>query len=266
MPLGGEALSATDREALLGRLAGVRRAIAAASNAHHADATPPATYAQRAAGGRTAFVRLLAASKWQSVAAVCALFDAGVQDFAENYVQELVTKARAVAATGRRPRWHLVGSLQRNKVAAAATCADCVQTVDRAALVHTLARAAQGRLAPLDVMLQLNLDGPQHAGGARGGCAPAAVPALAQAVLAAPTLRLVGLMAVAPRGVPGQNAFAQLAAVGRALRAVPGAERAGELSMGMSDDFADAVAEGATMVRIGTALFGPRPPPKVLSP
>ena len=262
----GETLTDAAREALLERLAGVRRALAAAVNARDAHASPPHGDAPRAAGGPKGCVRLLAASKRQSVAAVCALFDAGVQDFAENYVQELATKARAVAATGRRPRWHLVGSLQRNKVAAAVACADCVQTVDRAALVQALARAAHGRTTPLAVMLQLNLDGPQIAGGARGGCAPAALPALARAVLAAPKLRLVGLMAVAPRGGPGRDAFAQLAAAGRALRAMPGAEGACGLSMGMSDDFADAVAEGATMVRIGTALFGPRPPPKVLSP
>lgn len=236
-----------ERQTLLARLASVRRTLAeAARTADESDAKGP--------------VRLLAASKLQPAAAVCALYDAGVQDFAENYVRELVDKARAVASTGRRPRWHLVGQLQRNKVAAAASVADCVQSLDGPRLLAALARVAAKRAAPLEVLVQVNLD-PEPAPG-RGGCPLDACTSLAAAVLATPKLRLCGLMGVAPQRSPARAAFARLAALGRAVRALPGGADARVLSMGMSHDFADAVAEGATMVRIGTALFGPRPPRK----
>lgn len=242
-------LSAAERDGLLARLAHVRAAVAAAVAARRPAAAPDAP----------GDVRLLAASKRQPAAALCALYDAGVHDFAENYVQELVAKARALAATGRRPRWHLVGTLQRNKAALAASCADWVHALDDARLVHALARAATGRTAPLPVLLQLRL-GPPAEG--RGGCPPAGLVALAQAVLAEPTLRLAGLMGLPAREHPAEPSFAALAEHARALRRLPGAAGAGELSMGMSADFAAAIAQGATMVRIGTALFGPRPPPK----
>lgn len=246
-PAAATVLAKPEREALLARLVAVRRALAAAAPcAQHAHAT--------------ATVRLLAASKLQPVAAVCVLYDAGVREFAENYVQELLDKARAVAATGRRPRWHLVGQLQRNKVAAAVSVADCVQSVDGPRLLAAVARAAAKRAAPLDVLVQVNLDRKPAPG--RGGCPPEACTSLAAAVLAAPGLRLRGLMGVAPKDGPARVAFARLAALGRAVRALPGGAGAAALSMGMSHDFADAVAEGATMVRLGTALFGPRPPRK----
>jgi pyridoxal phosphate enzyme (YggS family) len=174
--------------------------------------------------------------------------------FGENYVQEAAPKIAALA--GRGIEWHLIGHLQSNKAAQAAALFDWVQSVDRAKLVTALAAARDPGLPPLNVLIQVNVDG--EAG--KHGCTPDAVPALAQAIAARPGLALRGLMAIPephPDPARRREAFAAMRDLLQALRtAHPGVDT---LSMGMSEDFELAIAEGATMVRIGTALFGPRP-------
>lgn len=199
---------------------------------------------------------LVAVSKFQPAAAVAELADAGQRAFGENYVQE----AQAKQAQLDRPdlEWHLIGHLQSNKAALAAELFDWVQSVDRTKLVDALAAARPPGRAPLNVLLQVNID--DEAG--KHGCAPEQVQALAAWVAARTTLALRGLMAIpAPHADPAlrRAAFARMKALFDALAAAhPGVDT---LSMGMSGDFALAVAEGATMVRIGTALFGSRPAP-----
>jgi pyridoxal phosphate enzyme (YggS family) len=174
--------------------------------------------------------------------------------FGENYVQEAAPKIAALA--GRGIEWHLIGHLQSNKATHAAALFDWVQSVDRVKLVTALASARDPELPPLNVLIQVNVDG--EAG--KHGCAPAEVPGLAGAITAQPTLALRGLMAIPephPDSGRRRDAFAAMRALHEALRADH--PHADTLSMGMSEDFELAIAEGATMVRIGTALFGPRP-------
>lgn len=203
--------------------------------------------------GRPAGVKLLAVSKTRSAAEVAALAAAGQRAFGENYVQEGVAKARELAHLGL--EWHLVGHLQSNKAREAATWFDWVESVDRPKLVQALDAARPADRPPLDVLIQVNVDDEAS----KSGCAPAEVPALASAIAAAPRLRLRGLMAIpAPAPDPEQRraSFRTLRRLFDELAAThPGVDT---LSMGMSDDFPLAIAEGATMVRIGTALFGPR--------
>ncbi|MCW2620057.1 MAG: hypothetical protein JWR28_3206 [Modestobacter sp.] len=213
--------------------------------------------AARAAGRDPATVRLLAVSKTWPADDVRALAALGQRHFAENRVQELAGKAAELAAELPDLRWHLVGQLQRNKATAAARLGVTVHSVDRAALVEALDRAAEREQRVLDVYVQVDLGGPAGELGARGGALPADVPALADAVGESAALRLRGLMAVAPRRREPAPAFARLAELAERIRAThPGAS---ELSAGMSGDLEAAVTAGATVVRVGTALFGARP-------
>ena len=197
--------------------------------------------------------RLLAVSKTQSATAVAALAAAGQRAFGENYVQEAQAKARELATSGL--EWHLIGHLQSNKAEVAATVFDWVQTVDRAKLIPALAKHRPSERTPLNVLIQVNIDDEAS----KHGCAPAEVPALVAAIVAEPRLRLRGLMAI-PAPHPDielrRDAYRRMADLFKHLALQhPGADT---LSMGMSDDFALAIAEGATMVRVGTALFGRR--------
>jgi hypothetical protein len=212
--------------------------------------------AARAAGRDPAGVRLLAVSKTWPADDVRALVALGQRHFAENRVQELTAKAAALADLPEL-RWHLVGQLQRNKAAAVVRLRATVHSVDRPALAEALNRAAERGEHPVDVYVQVDLGGPEGQLGERGGADPADVPALADAVADAPGLRLRGLMAVAPRGGDPAPAFALLAELAARVRADhPGSS---ELSAGMSGDLEAAVTAGATVVRVGTALFGARP-------
>jgi PLP dependent protein len=211
--------------------------------------------AARAAGREPSSVALLAVSKTWPADDVRALAALGQRDFGENRAQELLGKAGELADLPL--RWHFIGQLQRNKAAAVARLGAVVHTVDRAGLAGTLDRAGREREQPLDVLVQVDLGGVAGEVAARGGAAPEDVPALADLVASCGGLRLRGLMAVAPRGGEPGPAFERLAALAARVRADhPGAT---ELSAGMSGDLEEAVAAGATVVRVGTALFGDRP-------
>jgi len=200
-------------------------------------------------------VRLLAVSKTKPAEAVAALAAQGQRAFGENYVQEAADKIAALAPLGL--EWHLIGHLQSNKADTAARLFDWVQTVDRPKLVDALARHRPAELPPLNVLVQVNIDDE----GSKSGCAPEDIDALADAVAVQPRLRLRGLMAIPapfPDEAPRRAAFRRMRALFDALATRhPGIDT---LSMGMSGDFELAIAEGATMVRVGTALFGARPP------
>ena len=203
-----------------------------------------AAAAQRV-GRDPAAVRLIAVSKTKSAAQVSAAIAAGVKDVGENYVQEAIAKRPAVDGAA---SWHLIGHLQRNKVAKALETFDCVHTVDSAALGETLARQVAQRAAPLPIFVEVNIGGEAS----KHGVAPRDLPALLGA-LRDPHLSVRGLMTVPP---PGDALTTR--AFFRHLRQL--AETAGlaELSMGMTDDFEVAVEEGSTMVRVGRAIFGVR--------
>jgi len=197
---------------------------------------------------------LLAVSKTQPAEAVAALAAAGQHAFGENYVQEALAKQQALA--GLRLEWHLVGHLQSNKAREAATHFDWVQTVDRPKLVGALARHRPHGMASLNVLIQVNIDDESS----KHGCAPAEVEGLAERIVAEPALALRGLMAI-PAPHPDlalrRDAFRRMKALFDDLASRH--PQVDTLSMGMTDDMDLAIAEGATMVRIGTALFGARP-------
>ena len=198
--------------------------------------------------------RLLAVSKTRTAGEIADLVAAGQRAFGENYVQEALPKIDALRERGL--EWHLIGHLQSNKADAAARAFDWVQSVDRPKLVAALARHRPSGLPPLNVLLQVNIDDETS----KHGCPPVEVDTLAAAVAAEPRLRLRGLMAIpAPHEdmARRRDAFRAMRALFDALGARhPGIDT---LSMGMSEDFVPAIEEGATMVRIGSALFGPRP-------
>jgi len=200
--------------------------------------------------------RLLAVSKTQPAEAVAALAAQGQRAFGENYVQEALAKMQALQALGL--EWHLIGHLQSNKAEAVASHFDWVQSVDRPKLVAALARHRPAGRAPLNVLIQVNIDDESS----KHGCAPRDVDALAEAIGAEPTLCLRGLMAIPapwPEAERRRDAFVRMRTLFDSLAARH--PQADTLSMGMSSDYAEAIAEGATLVRIGTALFGARPRP-----
>ena len=205
--------------------------------------------------------RLLAVSKTQTADAVARVAEAlrartiSPVAMGENYVKETLAKQPALTALG--IEWHLIGHLQSNKAREAAAAFDWVHTVDRIKLVEALAKHRAPGQAPLNVLIQVNID--DESG--KHGCRPEEIDALADAIAAQPQLALRGLMAIpAPDPDMGlrRAAFRQMRALFDALAA----RHVGvdTLSMGMSEDYALAIAEGATMVRIGSALFGARSP------
>ena len=198
--------------------------------------------------------RLLAVSKTQPASAIAALAAQGQRAFGENYVQEAVDKIGELAGLGL--EWHLIGHLQSNKADLAARHFDWVQSVDRPKLVTALARHRPPALPPLNVLIQVNIDDEDS----KHGCAPEQILPLADLIAAQPRLQLRGLMAIPrPHTDPTQSlpAFLAMAAHQRALQArYPQVDT---LSLGMSADFPQAVSAGATLVRVGSALFGARP-------
>jgi len=200
-------------------------------------------------------VRLLAVSKQQPAALVRAAAAAGQTEFGENYVQEGIGKVAALAdAPGL--TWHFIGQLQGNKTREVAASFDWVHTVDRERIASRLSAQRPHAAPPLQVLLQVRLaDEP-----GKGGVAPAEASALAAAVSAMPRLRLRGLMCIPPAAADleaQRRPFRQLRELMQSLNAAGHA--LDTLSMGMSDDLEAAVLEGATIVRVGTAIFGRRP-------
>ncbi|MFO3706453.1 YggS family pyridoxal phosphate-dependent enzyme [Xanthomonas codiaei] len=198
-------------------------------------------------------VRLLAVSKTKPAEAIAALAAQGQRAFGENYVQEAETKVAALRAL--QLEWHLIGHLQSNKAELASRCFDWVQTVDRPKLIPLLARHRPNDRAPLNVLIQVNIDDEDS----KHGCAPETIDALADAIALQPTLRLRGLMAIPapfPEAARRAQAFTRMQGLFQQLK--QRFAQVDTLSMGMSADFAEAIAAGATMVRVGTALFGAR--------
>ena len=201
------------------------------------------------AGGDLDRVRLIAVSKGHPVAAVQAVLAAGVTDVGESYAQELSAKVAAfeLGATDvpePAPRWHWIGRMQQNKVRQIAPLVHLWQSIDRLSLAAEVARRAPGAA----VLVQLNVSG----AGQQGGCAPEQAPAVVDGCRDL-GLDVRGLMAIGPQGAPDvvRPAF-------RTVRELADRLELEVCSMGMSADLEDAVAEGSTMVRVGSALFGPR--------
>jgi pyridoxal phosphate enzyme (YggS family) len=200
-----------------------------------------------AAGRDAGEITTIVVTKFHPASLVRDLYDLGVRDVGENRHQDAEPKAIALRELDL--AWHFIGQLQSNKVRAVLAYARDIQSVDRESLV-TAIEAAQ---TPTDAFLQLNLtDDPR-----RGGVAPADLSRLAERVLEVGSIRLRGLMAVAPLGDEPRKAFARVRAASEQLRML--APDASALSMGMSGDFREAVLEGATHLRIGTAITGNRP-------
>ncbi|HEX9050454.1 MAG TPA: YggS family pyridoxal phosphate-dependent enzyme [Anaeromyxobacter sp.] len=210
--------------------------------------TPPIAARLEALRARIpAGVTLVAVSKTHPAEAIREAYAAGQRDFGENYAQEWREKADALAALADL-RWHFVGGLQTNKVKLLAGRVHLVHAVDREELARELSRRFGQKGAVARVLLEVNTGGEAT----KGGCAPADAPALAAAIRALPAVELRGLMGMPPPGEDPRPHF-------RLLRALRDRLGLAELSMGMSADWPVAVEEGATIVRIGTAIFGERP-------
>jgi pyridoxal phosphate enzyme (YggS family) len=215
-------------------------------------------HACKVAGRDVTQVTLLAVSKTFGPDAVLAAVAAGQHAFGENYVQEGVEKILALrqSAPVAHLAWHCIGPLQSNKTRLVAEHFDWVQSVDRLKIAQRLSEQRPEALGPLNICLQVNVDG----GANKSGLAPAELPALAQAVTQLPRLRLRGLMCIPE---PAEGELAQRAVFDQARALFDGLNRDGlaldTLSMGMSDDLDAAIASGSTLVRVGRAIFGGRP-------
>jgi PLP dependent protein len=196
---------------------------------------------------------LLAVSKTKPAAAIRALAAQGQRAFGENYVQEALAKQRELSDL--KLEWHMIGPLQSNKAREAAEHFDWLQSLDREKLIGLLDRHRPDSMPPLNVLIQVNIDDEAS----KSGCAPDDAPKLARLVADAPHLSLRGLMSI-PR--PSEDRDVRRHAFRRMREMFDGLRTShasvDTLSMGMSDDFELAIEEGATMVRIGTALFGAR--------
>jgi len=204
-----------------------------------------------ASGRSPSEITLIAVTKTYPASDVVHLVQLGVRDIGENRDQEAAPKA---ALVGEGPRWHFIGQLQRNKCKSVVTYASVVHSVDSVELAQTLADQAARRLAePLDALVQVSLDDDPQRGGAPGDL----FMSVAETIASSDSLRLRGLMAVAPLGEAPETAFARLSRYITLFRADH--PDATVVSAGMSDDLDTAVAHGATHVRIGSALLGKRP-------
>lgn len=209
--------------------------------------------AARAAGREPAAVTLLAVSKTHAPALIEEAFGSGQRAFGENYVQEALDKMTALAHLA--IEWHLVGPLQSNKTRLVAERFQWVHTIEREKIARRLSEQRPQAMPPLDVLVQVNVSGEAS----KSGVAPRDAAALARAVAGLPGLRLRGLMAVPE---PSLDEEVQRARFRELRRIYESLQREGSkldtLSMGMSDDMEAGIAEGSTMVRIGTAIFGTR--------
>jgi pyridoxal phosphate enzyme (YggS family) len=202
--------------------------------------------AARSAGRDPTAITLVAVSKTVPAERVREALRAGHTLFGENYAQELRDKARAPELAG--ARWHFLGPLQRNKVKYVVGVAELIHSVDSPSLLDEIAARADKLGVVQRCLVQVNVGREPQ----KSGCAPEALPALLRAFAERPSVRCEGLMCIPPDGVPPRPFFDNLAKLAAA-------ERLGTLSMGMSSDFVEAIAAGATIVRVGTAIFGERP-------
>jgi len=240
----------TSEHEIESRLASVRERIAAAA---------------KRVGRKAEEITLVGVAKRKPPELIVAAVRAGLRDLAENYVQEATAKIPAVNAELEgagldAPRWHFVGQLQRNKARDVVRHFDVVACVDREALGAELERRAVQVDRRLDALLQVNLSGESQ----KGGIDPGTLPELLEASTRWSRLRVVGLMSVPAATADPEDsrpAFAKLRALRDEQRGEAGGEHLSELSMGMTGDFEIAIEEGATMVRVGTAIFGPRSEP-----
>lgn len=205
------------------------------------------------AGRDLSEVTLIAVTKTYPAEDVRLLRELGVHDFGENRDQEGMVKAAQSVELD--IAWHFIGQLQTRKASSVARYADYVHSVDRARLVSHLGTAASAAGREITCLVQVSIDGDPE----RGGVPAGGVTAVAEAIEAEPSLVLGGVMAVAPMGMNPAAAFAALRDIAGTVRAIRAA--AGIISAGMSSDLEDAVAAGATHLRIGTALLGDRKPP-----
>jgi PLP dependent protein len=205
--------------------------------------------AARAAGRDPAAVTLLAVSKTHSPARVREAAAAGQRAFGENYVQEATQKVAELGGTGGL-EWHLIGPLQSNKTRPAAQCFAWVQTVQSERIARRLSEQRPASLPPLNVLIQVNASGEAS----KSGVAPDQVVSLAMLLRQLPHLRLRGLMAIPEPGAP-RGRYAAMRLLFEDLQNQLDIDT---LSMGMSEDLETAIAEGATMVRVGTSVFGAR--------
>jgi len=203
-------------------------------------------------------IRLLAASKSQTVDKIRAAAEAGICLFGENYVQEAEAKRSAAAALGESIEWHMIGHLQRNKVKTALDLFAVIQTLDSLELARALDSEAKRRERPARAFIEINLAGEES----KSGVARGRVAAFLEEIAELSYIRIEGLMAVPPfRDRPEDvrpyfRALRELRDELKTLKAANGGFT--ELSMGMTHDYSVAIEEGATLVRIGTAIFGPR--------
>ena len=215
--------------------------------------------AAAARSGRTPeAVTLVAVSKTRSVEEIMQVLEAGARDLGENYVQELVAKRKARAAKGPRDlRWHVIGTLQRNKVKYIAPFCALIHSLDSRALADEIERRAAQCDRKQPVLIEVNIAGETS----KSGVSPAEAQELAEYVVGLTHVELRGLMTMTPYGASEtecRRCFASLRQLGERLgRDLPPGAMA-ELSMGMTQDYEWAVEEGATIVRVGTAIFGPR--------
>jgi PLP dependent protein len=196
-------------------------------------------------------IRLVAVTKGQPPEAVAEALAAGAREFGENYVQEAQEKFAGIEASG--CTRHFIGRLQKNKAGKAAALFEMVQSVDSLGLAQALGRRAEALGRRLDVLIEVNVSGDA----ARPGVAPAEAVMLAVAAAAVPGLEVCGLMTIAPLGADERETASSFRTVARVYEQLPREQRR-VLSMGMTGDFESAIAEGSTMVRIGTGIFGPR--------
>ncbi|EGK70564.1 hypothetical protein METUNv1_03471 [Methyloversatilis universalis FAM5] len=211
--------------------------------------------AARACGRDPAGITLLAVSKTKPDADIIAAHAAGQRAFGENYVQEGCDKAQRLEAAGLELEWHFIGPIQSNKTRPVAGCFDWVHSIDREKIAARLSEQRDPHRPPLNICLQVNVSGEES----KSGVAPAELPALADAVAALPRLVLRGLMAIPE---PTDDVTLQRSRFAHVRQLMDDLNARGHhldtLSMGMSQDLEAAIAEGATIVRVGTALFGAR--------
>lgn len=210
------------------------------------------------AGRSKTDVRLLAVSKTKPVRAIEEAYRAGQRDFGENYAQELAKKARALSHLTDL-RWHMIGHLQKNKVKLVVPHASVIHTVDSERLAHELGKRASTGMGPgkaLGAFVQVNVA--REAG--KSGCSVSELAGILEAIESEPGLELEGLMTIPPQTDDPDQALEYFHALRRLRDEYGGVSRLPGLSMGMSHDFVQAIQAGATLVRVGTSIFGPREP------